>query len=720
MTRPISWYARRYVERFGMALVPVDPMSKFPSATDWGNRVITDPDQAEAFYTKHPDWNMGAALYQSRLCSLDIDCAESFAEILAEYGIDDDLTKYPTIQGRDKGSRIMFRVPEGVSLPYQKLNWPVKDGSKQYTVFELRSATDGKARQDVLPPSTHPDTGKPYKWITQPVDKWPEPPAWLMAMWQAWDKFKPQLQAACPWAEKPQTSRVPAQRQHSDGVIQQFNDAHDIRQMLEHYGYQRKGRTRYLSPHTTTKLPGVVIFPDGNAAWCHHASDPLCSDDSGHPIAPFDLFCYYEHGNDPKRACKAARDVLGIPATQVPVAQQTSQNVNACDYYSPLPYATDRGKPLKHIDNLREVCRRLQVTIRYNVISKEEEILIPNQSFSIDNQANASMAWLTSECSRFDLATDKLGEFITYIADQNLFNPVARWLESKPWDGKDRLSELLDTVTAKDKHELKNTLIKRWMIAAVASVYLPDGISAPGVLVFQGEQYLGKTMWFKKLVPEHLGLVKDGMLLRPDDKDSVKQACSFWLVELGELDSTFRKADIAQLKSFITSNRDVLRRAYARRESHFARRTMFFGSVNPREFLHDPTGNRRYWTIECAHLDHSHTIDMQQVWAQVLDLWRGGEGYYLDSDEVAELNSHNEEFMAIDPTEERILTRFDWKASEFEWTWMTATDALIAAGVDRPTRADATTASVIIRKRNDGKARRSNGKNLLLLPPVHR
>ena len=717
----IDWYAGTYINRFGMHLVPVKENSKLPLRNDWDNFCLSDSAEAELFYAENSKLNIGLSLGKSGFCSLDVDCMESFKEIMAEFGIDNNIfTDYPVIQGSEKGVRVMFRVPLGAQLKYEKINWPTKDGSKNYTVFELRAATDGSARYDMLPPSTHPDTGKPYKWITQPVDNWPEPPAWLLAMWQAWDKFKPQLQAACPWAEKPEPVRVPAQRQHSDGVIQQFNDAHDIRQILEHYGYQRKGRTRYLSPHTTTKLPGVVIFPDGNAAWCHHASDPLCSDDSGHPIAPFDLFCYYEHGNDPKRACKAARDVLGIPATQVPVAQQTSQNVNACDYYSPLPYATDRGKPLKHIDNLREVCRRLQVTIRYNVISKEEEILIPNQSFSIDNQANASMAWLSSECSRFDLATDKLGEFLTYIADQNLYNPVARWLESKPWDGKDRLSELLETVTAKDKHELKNTLIKRWMIAAVASVYLPDGISAPGVLVFQGEQYLGKTMWFKKLVPEHLGLVKDGMLLRPDDKDSVKQACSFWLVELGELDSTFRKADIAQLKSFITSNRDVLRRAYARRESHFARRTMFFGSVNPREFLHDPTGNRRYWTIECAHLDHSHTIDMQQVWAQVLDLWRGGEGYYLDSDEVAELNSHNEEFMAIDPTEERILTRFDWKAGEFEWTWMTATEALIAAGVDRPTRADATTAAVIIRKRNNGQARRSNGKSLLLLPPVHR
>lgn len=727
--KDISWYARQYIERFGVAIVPIDPLKKFPSASDWGNNVITDPDQAESFYEQHPDWNMGAALFQSRMCSLDIDCSESFAEILAEYGIDDDLSQYPTIQGRDKGRRIMFRVPEGMSLPYQKLNWPAREGGKMYTVFELRAATDGKARQDVLPPSVHCDTLLPYKWLVQPRADWPTPPAWLLAMWQAWDRFKPQLQATCPWAEKPEQRKLAPVRALPEGagVIQQFNDAHDIGRTLENYGYQRKGRTRYLSPHTTTQLPGVVLFPDGNSAWCHHSSDPLCSDDSGRPVSPFDLFCYYDHGNDVKRACKAARDLLGIAsapararAAHAPSQQLAPVEQYIADYYAPLPYSNDKGKPLKHIENLAELCRRLRVTIRYNVISKEEEILIPDQCFSIDNQANASMAWLSSECSRFDFATDKLGEFITYIADQNLYNPVAQWIESSAWDGVDRLTELLDTVTVKDNQELKNTLIKRWMIAAVAAVYLPDGISAPGVLVFQGDQYLGKTQWFKKLVPPELSLLKDGMLLRPDDKDSVKSVCSFWLVELGELDSTFRKSDVAQLKSFITSNKDVIRRPYARRESHYPRRTMFFGSVNPKEFLADATGNRRYWVCETTRIDHSHAIDMQQCWAQVREIWLGGEGYYLNTDEMGELNHSNEEFSAIDPTEERIQTGFDWTASEFEWRWMTATDALLAAGVDRPTRGDANAAASVLRKMNGGQGRRSHGKTLLLVPPAVR
>ena len=112
----------------------------------------------------------------------------------------------------------------------------------------------------------------------------------------------------------------------------------------------------------------------------------------------------------------------------------------------------------------------------------------------------------------------------------------------------------------------------RWMVSCVAAVFNPDGISAHGVLVLQGDQYLGKTKWMKSLAPKELGVIKDGITLNPSDKDSVMQCVRNWIVELGELDATFRKSDIASLKSFITSDRDVLRRPYARLESEFARR----------------------------------------------------------------------------------------------------------------------------------------------------
>lgn len=355
--KPISWYARRYTEKYGFCLVPIEPGRKFPSAKDWGNTTLSEPDQAEAFYTDNPDWNMGVALGPSALCSLDIDCEESFQSILDEFGIDPEpLWKFPTIRGRDKGRRLIFRVPDNVSLPYTKLNWKREDEpTKSYTVFELRAACDGKQRQDVLPPSMHPDTGKPYVWLTQPPkpdESWPEPPEWLLAMWTAWDSFKPQLQAACPWLpeEEPKTrvKAKPKQEREGGSVIQAFVDAHDLRMTLEQYGYSRKGRSRYLSPHTSTGLPGVVLFPDEQSCWIHHASDPLCSEENGQPVNAFDLFCHYEHAGDVGAAVKSAADLLGIKRERKKTAPPNSAPVSDTDN-TQQPAPVGHGMPFQYL-----------------------------------------------------------------------------------------------------------------------------------------------------------------------------------------------------------------------------------------------------------------------------------------------------------------------------------------------------------------------------------
>ena len=320
MTKSIAWYAKQYAERFGMHLVPIEPKRKFPRSDDWGNSCITDPQAAEDYYTQNPDWNMGVALGPSAFCSLDIDCMDSFRIICECFGIDIDalIASTPTIQGASKGMRLMFRVPVSTELAYRKLNWKREDNpAKSYTVFELRSATDGKQRQDVLPPSIHPDTNEPYKWLTNPSDKWPEPPRWLLAMWSDFDKFKPQMQAMCPWAETPE-AETPKMRKainsapaSGDSVIQKYLAANRLDDALTQYGYRQIGK-RWLSPNSDTGLPGVVIFPDGNRAWIHHASDPLCSEDSGKPVNSFDLFCYYDHGDDASKAVKAAAEEMGL------------------------------------------------------------------------------------------------------------------------------------------------------------------------------------------------------------------------------------------------------------------------------------------------------------------------------------------------------------------------------------------------------------------------
>ncbi|MEF9386506.1 VapE domain-containing protein [Ralstonia solanacearum species complex bacterium KE056] len=396
----------------------------------------------------------------------------------------------------------------------------------------------------------------------------------------------------------------------------------------------------------------------------------------------------------------------------------------AFDAHTPLPHVSGGGRPKATIENVAEILRRMRASVRYNVIGKRNEFTIPGESFAIDNAENDALARVESRCAEAGMPTGSLPRIVSYLAGQNQYNPAATWILSRPWDGVSRLQDFYATVTPQevktlpDGRQLHQVLMLRWMLSAVAAAFEPNGVSAHGVLVLQGEQYLGKTKWFKSLVPDDLGLTKEGMILRPDDKDSVKQACSFFLVELGELDATFRKSDISALKSFITNQSDVLRLPYARGESHFARRTVFFGSVNPREFLHDTSGNRRYWTIECKAIDHSHQLDMQQIFAEVHALYQAGERHYLTPDEHVAMNASNESFQVADTIEERLQAKLDWSAPQAEWTWRTATEILMETGIDRPNRDEASKAGAALRKLNGGHGKRSNGKTALLAPPL--
>lgn len=319
-------YAASYINQFNFALVPLPPRTKRPLTENWGNDVITDAAVARAYFEKHPDWNIGAALGPSRLCSFDVDDINATRQIFDEFGwnLDELRDNYPTIQGSPDGFRVMFRVPEGMALPYHSLTWPKPDGQTgNFTVWEIRAAVE-KQRQDVLPPSIHPVTQQPYIWLTRPkpADGFPEPPDFLLKMWEHWDALKPQFKAVCPWTPKrtPPAPRAPSQPHTGESVIDAYNAANEIEAMLARYGYKRQGK-RYLSPHSGTGLPGVIVWPEANKCFIHHASDPLCSDESGQPVGPFDLFAYYDHGGDMKKAAKDAAEQLGMKRQAQPQQQ---------------------------------------------------------------------------------------------------------------------------------------------------------------------------------------------------------------------------------------------------------------------------------------------------------------------------------------------------------------------------------------------------------------
>lgn len=350
---PIAAWARRYIETFNLALVPIDPGQKAPKGNGWNKPggYITDAAQAEAFWSKNPKHNMGVVLGPSRVCSLDVDHVEYCRDVMRDIlGIDlDELAlAYPTLVGNPARFRVMFRVPEGLEFSRHSLSWPNPldpDGSKHklataalkqargtgdkaqieamqarqkefapVTVFELRAG----AVQDVLPPSIHPDTGQPYTWRNPPADGLLELPCDLVKTWKNWEIFKRMALEACPWAPaapKPPakvTKASPSRGVSGDNpsVIEVFNRGTNIESLLQRHGYLQRGR-KWLAPQSSTGLPGVNVVEDQGEQrlYSHHGSDPLAN---GHMNDAFDVFCILEHNGDTSAAIKAAARSLGI------------------------------------------------------------------------------------------------------------------------------------------------------------------------------------------------------------------------------------------------------------------------------------------------------------------------------------------------------------------------------------------------------------------------
>lgn len=384
-----------------------------------------------------------------------------------------------------------------------------------------------------------------------------------------------------------------------------------------------------------------------------------------------------------------------------------------------FPHLSNQNKPLNTWENLAWMLEQYGIQIRYNVIGKDLDVTIPGRQYGFDSRSNCVLAELTSLCARNQMPKADLADYMKLIGDRNRFNPVQDFIKATPWDGRSRLQDLYATIkTASDfPRDLVEMFIRRWLISAVAAAFKETDFWSKGVLVLQGGQSKGKTSWIRSLLPQgQEDLFKEGALIDPSQKDTVSSAISHWLVELGELDATFRKADVARLKSFISNKVDMLRRPYDRNESRYQRRTVFFASVNPKHFLSDDTGNVRWWTIPVEEIDYEHGIDVQQLWAEVATLYEDGERWWHLPEEEARLEEINGEHTSVDPIEELIRTHFNW-ASPMRGKPMTATGVLLELGFDKPTKTQSTQMRIVLEKIAGKPPRKSNGSMVFDMPP---
>ena len=395
----------------------------------------------------------------------------------------------------------------------------------------------------------------------------------------------------------------------------------------------------------------------------------------------------------------------------------------------PGMYITSKGKPLGIIENLRSLFAFYKIRCRYNQVTKDIELLFSGEGAPGDISESAAYARAVSLAAKVGYPTQNLGDYLYALAEEEEYNPVREWISSSPWDGVERLSLFHETITVSPEfsEDLKKTLITKWLTGAVAAAYMDKGFCSRGVLVLQGPQGIGKTSWFRNLAPHESGWVGDGRLLDPADKDSVHSAVSFWIVELGELEATFKRADLARLKAFITNQADKIRLPYGRKHSVFARRTVFAASVNDTRFLLDDTGNSRWWVIPCREISYNHGIDMQQLWAEIYHRYykpfekdeRKRYLWWLSPEEERELEIHNKEHESADPVEELLFSKLDWEAPRSMWGDKTASEALQECSLP-PTKSNATKAGKVLTQLCGPSKKQGGGRRVFFMPPKKR
>ncbi len=172
-------------------------------------------------------------------------------------------------------------------------------------------------------------------------------------------------------------------------------------------------------------------------------------------------------------------------------------------------------------------------------------------------------------------------------------------------------------------------------------------------LILVGAQGKGKTTRLNKLCPTALEDYLVYFHINPTltDQNTNNYLAEKWFVNIDDqLEVIFGK-DFNSMKAILSAPSVTNRKVYARIIKIRTLICSFMGSVNDAKFLSD-IQNRRYLVFSVTDVNYLHTVDINKIWAQALHLLNEKFEYWLNSQEINELNKINEIYRQSTPEEE--------------------------------------------------------------------
>ena len=282
------------------------------------------------------------------------------------------------------------------------------------------------------------------------------------------------------------------------------------------------------------------------------------------------------------------------------------------------------GFPINHKDELNEetfknLLKYLNIELTYDVITKRSIVEGLPKKYASAEHIKVLPIYIMDSLRKNGIKVSKalIEDYLALEFASNNINPIKKLLESNIWDKKDRINEIFEILHL--ENDFYKLLVRKWLHQTVSLLFndTKKNLNNEGVLTFQGKQGIGKSQFFRLLSIE-AEWFGDGLTIDLRDKDSLIRATSRWITEIGEADATINKRQDS-LKSFLSAFEDDIRVPYGRDSIRRPRTTSFCASVNPVDFLKDPTGNRRFWVIPITKIENQKLRDYGKYW--IIQLW---------------------------------------------------------------------------------------------------
>lgn len=615
----------------GWSICAIDPGSKSPRYEGWN----VNPIPAEA-----ADALDGAGLLHSLsgTCALDIDNLAIARDWLAERGVDVD-----ALLDADDAVRISSGRANRAKLIY-KLSKPMRTLKPTGSGIELRSATaDGKSVQDVLPPTIHPDTKRPYVWQCGILaDKFNPPtiPSSLLAAWR---------ELADPVAAGPTVAPAPSA------------DVDRLRALLAKHNpdcsYDDWLKAGMAIHHETSGAPvGLAVWDEWSKKSTKYKG---AADLKGHWVS------------FSSKAGKRVVTAASLDKTEVAKAEEFPEVIIEPNTSQPEPIEGEIQQaapqsPSKHVPRIGAALK-LQMDeagkIRCNL--HNAEVVLKNMTSgshfqlyrdtfllkqmikepggevrSFEDRDYATVRATLQAAGLSKLSPYDSRDAIERVVGNNARDCVKDWLESLKWDGKRRLSRWLQDAYGAPASRYIVRTGRNWLIAMVARAYQP-GAKCDYAFILEGETGIKKSFSFVHLVPELAGeRLYAELTANPESKDMEQQIRGIWLGEFAE-GWLMERASVKRLKQFVTNQYDHFRPSYGRHEVTLPRRCIFVGTTNDTVYLQDSTGNRRFYPIECTTVDLEYIkANRDQLFAEAVNLFKAKRKWWIwPKEEATEMQS---------------------------------------------------------------------------------